>query len=407
MQISFCSSKPPALRLGTAISTVRERWPSNRDFRRAGALILTFANFLSADAVFAQATSGRLMSSDPEGLTALSLVSVVAGLSLLLLGSIMVLIQRNHMHERHEYSSATEAFSNNSTSYLHEDQMIVSGHDSNYTDVSIIRESNPGSAQHRLTAWRQSVLRNKVAQESDAMAVLYDVSLHDVEEFLRYNDFLGFNVRFEPHRPVSEESEVLGNLFAVEMATTQHSMAGGKLVQEILFAAYEATGYKELELKPPFDFKFKKYIKQADISLFPSRSSIGNGVLDDGYGFPTPTLVVEIAYSESRAQLLRELAAWISADTSVQVAIGIKMYPYETESDKAEALVYRRGFKAPEQVVRFSPENGRPTIKLHLRDLFFGVVQKLPGELQDRIARDETIEIDLGLVRREIFRNRQ
>ncbi len=201
-------------------------------------------------------------------------------------------------------------------------------------------------------------------------------------------------------------SEVVGTLFAVEMSTRKHGGASGELSLEIILAvAHIAPG--ELKLTGPFDFEFDHYIKEPDAALFPRRSSISAEVLDDGFGFPTPNLVIEIAYSESREQLVRELTSWISAGTSVQVAVGIKMYPYSQRSDRAEAVVFRRGVSNPEQVAQFSPDAGDcPTIAFHPKDLFFGVVPKLPLGLRDRIARDETIKIDLRCARDEILRNR-
>ena len=174
-----------------------------------------------------------------------------------------------------------------------------------------------------------------------------------------------------------------------------------------IILAVERIAPEELTLMGPFDVKFNNYIKEPDAALIPWRSSISTEVLDDGFGFPTPNLVIEIACSESREQLVRELTSWTSAGTSVQVAVGIKMYPYSERSDRAEAIVHRRGVSNPEQVVRFSPDAGDcPIIVFHLKDLFFGVVPKLPLGLQDRIARDEIIKIDLKKVRDRILRNR-
>ena len=264
------------------------------------------------------------------------------------------------------------------------------------------------SVQSKLMDWRDTVLKIKVVREGSALAVLEQVPLREVEIFLRDTDFLGFNVRFEPHSQfeVSNESEVLGTLFAVERVTRQHGSASGTLPLDIILAV-ERISPGELMLTGPFDFKFDNYIKQPDAALFPRRARIGTEILDDGFGFPTPNLVIETAFSESRAQLVRELTAWISASTSVQVAVGIKMYPNVHQGDRAEAIVFRRGVSNPEQVVQFSPDAGDcPALVFHLKDLFFGVVEKLPLAIQDRIARDETIKIDLRRLRDEILRNR-
>ena len=69
-------------------------------------------------------------------------------------------------------------------------------------------------------------------------AVLEQVPLREVETFQRNTDFLGLNVRFKPYSKlqVSNQSEVLGTLFAVEIVTWQHGIAGCALAQDILFA---------------------------------------------------------------------------------------------------------------------------------------------------------------------------
>jgi hypothetical protein len=157
------------------------------------------------------------------------------------------------------------------------------------------------------------------------------------------------------------------------------------------------------------------YIKEPDMTMRPTGLRIGDGVLDDGFGFPFPTLVVEAAFAESREQLLEDLEMWISPKTSVQVAIGIKIHGREGRHEgravdtveAIEAIMLRRNAPAQAHSLRFHP--ARPSthphvLRLHLSDLFFGVTRdQLPCDLKQRVARDETIEVDLSYVRQRIL----
>ncbi len=155
--------------------------------------------------------------------------------------------------------------------------------------------------------------------------------------------------------------------------------------------------------------------KEPDASMNPADGGFGIGVLDGGFGFPFPNLVVEVASAERRKPLLADLSAWISTRTSVQVAIGIKITTPKGKSvdsppKKIEAFLYRRSAPAnPEQSVRFhplQPGTPPPVLRIHLSDLLFGVApNRLPINLQRRLARDETIEIDLGKVRKNILQD--
>ncbi len=155
--------------------------------------------------------------------------------------------------------------------------------------------------------------------------------------------------------------------------------------------------------------------KEPDTTMNPTGGGFGVGVLDGGFGFPFPNLVVEVASAERRKPLLADLPAWISAGTSVQVAIGIKITTLKGKSvdntpTKIEAFLYRRSAPAnPEQYVVFHPlQPGAPppVLRVHLSDHFFGVAPNcLPSNLQRLLERDEIIEVDLDDVRERILQD--
>jgi hypothetical protein len=68
-------------------------------------------------------------------------------------------------------------------------------------------------------------------------------------------------------------------------------------------------------------------LKEPDGGVRPVQLVIGGNVLDAGFGRPFANLVVEVAYKHESLKLLQnELLIWIGSNTSVQVAIGVKIF---------------------------------------------------------------------------------
>ncbi len=115
---------------------------------------------------------------------------------------------------------------------------------------------------------------------------------------------------------------------------------------------------------------------------------------------------------ESLDQLPQELNRWISPKTLVQVAIGIKIHGVTGSGvdgavERIEGILFRRNAPNPDQWVQFypvQPSTTPPVLRLHLSDLFFGVARgRLPRDLQQRIARNATINVDLDFGRQRIL----
>ncbi len=67
--------------------------------------------------------------------------------------------------------------------------------------------------------------------------------------------------------------------------------------------------------------------KEPDMSHSPASLTIGGNIMDNGYGYPFPHVIIEIAYkNESLAGLHQVIDHWMLRQTSVQVAIGIKIF---------------------------------------------------------------------------------
>ena len=243
-------------------------------------------------------------------------------------------------------------------------------------------------------------------------------------EVLKFLDFednrLGFHIRFKPYYYNNDSDtlqDVLGALIPTEPSSSEQAAAAGSIVQTILSKMYD-MGLKvedALIMVPSPRIMIGDYIKEPDMTMRPFRLHIGNGVMDDGFSFPFPTLVAEVAFAESRAQLLEDLEMWMSPKTSVQVVIGIKIHGRKEGRVRdtiqaIDAILYRRSAPViPEQSVRFpplQPGTPPPVLRVHLSDLFFGVARdRLTRDLQRRVARDETIEVDLGFVRKSILQD--
>jgi hypothetical protein len=226
-----------------------------------------------------------------------------------------------------------------------------------------------------------------------------------------------FKIRFKSNCSGIDSAgleDVLGTLTATEPCSAEHQAAAGAIGQ-CLVLEMESIGHcREIRQLPSPHIMIGSCIKEPDMTLLPFASLIGNGVLDDGFGFPIPTLIVEVAFAESREQLLEDLNLWISPQSSAQVVIGIKIHGTKESSDyespgtiqAIEAILYRRNVPNPEQTVRFHPAqpNTRPVLLVHLSDLMFGVPRgRLSEDLQERVERDETIEIDLDYIRQVIL----
>jgi hypothetical protein len=143
------------------------------------------------------------------------------------------------------------------------------------------------------------------------------------------------------------------------------------------------------------------------MTLTPRGLRIGGPILDDGMGDPFPNLVVEIAFSEALTQLRRELAEWISVHTSVQIAVGIKIFPERHGTRRMLALLYRRGVPNPDQSIEFGTDVGTAAglaLQIFVSDLYFGIPPAdLPPPLQAAILANEVVAVSLQELQGQIL----
>jgi hypothetical protein len=131
-----------------------------------------------------------------------------------------------------------------------------------------------------------------------------------------------------------------------------HDLAAGNIMAQMI----KNQGLMDLDPAASIRVRIGLIGKEADGSLTPRALRVGGGIkhIGDRRGiFPFPNLVIEVAHSnESLPKLKIELRNWISDDTSVQVAIGIKIFaPRVNATTRILALVYQRDCPHnPEQI---------------------------------------------------------
>ncbi|KAL3665288.1 hypothetical protein V7S43_009916 [Phytophthora oleae] len=82
---------------------------------------------------------------------------------------------------------------------------------------------------------------------------------------------------------------------------------------------------------------------QMQVLLTPVDLDVGGGVLAAAHNAPFPNVIIEVAYKNGSLPLLRaKLQRWMDHDTSVQVAIGIKIFVGPVTSRRV-AILHRRG----------------------------------------------------------------
>uniref|UniRef100_A0A7S0M7T7 Uncharacterized protein n=1 Tax=Cryptomonas curvata TaxID=233186 RepID=A0A7S0M7T7_9CRYP len=205
--------------------------------------------------------------------------------------------------------------------------------------------------------------------------------------------------------PNANPDEIFGDLIATNLLTAPHELAAGNLLSQIILNLNK-RGLRDLDQAASIRMRIGRMSKQADGSLTPSALRVGGDIqhIGDPRGiFPFPNLVIEVAECESLPKLGVELRNWVSACTSVQVAIGIKIFAPQVDSTRRMlALVYRRECPHnPEQAVEFGTNLGDAAglhVTISLADLFHGVA--LPAGVDGAT----TLAVDLARVRKAIAR---
>jgi hypothetical protein len=205
----------------------------------------------------------------------------------------------------------------------------------------------------------------EVQEDFEPIIIRDGISLDEVLDFAQKHDKLAFRLHFVPDVEDSVEQDprkILGKFIAHDhLLLDVHETTGTLITTHILAGIQTIIGdvgvvyeFEKLRI-----FKsFLKTLKEPDAGLRPVQLRSGGNVLDSGFGTPFPNVVVEIAFqNESLPVLQNELRAWLSNHTSVQVAIGIKIFGKKQDGTRRIlALLFRRAGDV--QSVEFGIDQG-------------------------------------------------
>jgi hypothetical protein len=224
------------------------------------------------------------------------------------------------------------------------------------------------------------------------------------EHFEQWLDVFEGDVRRWLFEPLPYD-KTCGRVLIYSIPSRIHEKTAGKILQminkEVLTAGNCIPLIDTIEVEPSPRCRLgTRRGKEPDMSLSPAGLTIGGDILDDGKGFPFPNVVIEVAYKNEPLDSIREnvglrdvIQNWLSPATSVQVAIGIKIFMARTRRYRAVLGVRN----SPTWEVEFGMDTGDGPITLAfpLALLYHGV--PLPPALANLV--NPTITIDLIALR--------
>ena len=185
--------------------------------------------------------------------------------------------------------------------------------------------SNPLS-MGRVTAIREALFARQFPDEclenEHANVVCDRISLLDVTKFLGKHDSLGFGIRFEPEDVQNinvHPGKIMGKLIALEVPSFTHESAASEITDQIKEAVRNIVDEQTLRSFASPTIQIGAHLKEPDSSVGPRRH-------ESETVSRKPTTVVEVAYWHGTTDdLKRSLSLWISPESYVQNAIGIKV----------------------------------------------------------------------------------
>lgn len=237
-----------------------------------------------------------------------------------------------------------------------------------------------------------SVIMRKIVELKDLFeenrdyVILEKIDREKSNEIMMANEFGNLKMRHEN-----------GNLILTKQTPrAPHECAGATIIKELILNGMEGrvTG-RTL-------FSCERFSKEPDESFRPrSRNTKGPYSKTGQYTQEFPTLVVEIAFcNESEAKLIQLLENWISKDTTVNVAIGLKIGCDEKE-DKTRTLNFHYYLRSnPNYHIKRDLNkctNDNAILNIPIADLYDGSV--IPTELISKTH----LQLNLLKIRTEIY----
>ncbi|KAG9404244.1 hypothetical protein AC1031_005788 [Aphanomyces cochlioides] len=211
----------------------------------------------------------------------------------------------------------------------------------------------------------------------------------EFELWLKHNEGRIRRWAFEPHDDGTKSGQVVIYSLPTEIHERTAYRVCRSIMRQICHAGNEPDLDDSLFCGSPM-CTIGDRGQEPDLALTPVGLRVGGPILQSSRGFACPNVVVEVAYkNDSLPRLGAKLARWMSDETSVQVAIGIKIFP---GSSNRTSILYLRGPPARVTTVAFGvPRPGPLQIAFPLALVYFGV--DLPASLAG--AADAEISIDL------------
>lgn len=187
------------------------------------------------------------------------------------------------------------------------------------------------------------------------------------KDFDQWLDVCEGDVRRWIFEPVPDDDEC-GRVIIYSIPADPHEATAGEILamilEEVQTAGNSIPLIRTMKIKASPTCRLgTRRGKEPDMSISPAGLAVGGNILDNGKGFPFPNVIIEVAYKNESLNLLREeLENWMLPETSVQVAIGIKLFVRTRRQRRYRAILRVRN--SPSQEVEFGMDVGEGPISL-------------------------------------------
>ena len=199
----------------------------------------------------------------------------------------------------------------------------------------IIREMDVERAKSQLDEIWDDAPENAPFIDEEGDPAWGPVVLCDKITWEDFDQWLGVHegdVRRWIFEPLSPPDDKYGRVLIYSISSDIHAATAGKILsmiqEEVLIAGNDIRLIRTIRIKASPTCRLgPQRGKEPDMSISPAGLTIGGSIMDNGYGYPFPHVIIEIAYkNESLSGLRRVIDHWMLPQTSVQVAIGIKIF---------------------------------------------------------------------------------
>jgi hypothetical protein len=261
----------------------------------------------------------------------------------------------------------------------------------------------------RVRAVREALFAKQLSDEwledENAGVVCDHISLLDVTNFLSKHDSLGFRIRFDPAEGQdinARPEKIMGKLIALEIPSFAHAGAAGEITEQIKASVRSIVDKRTLRSWASPTCRIGASLKEPD-------SSIGPRGHESETTARKATTVVEIVYLHGTSEdLKRSLSTWISPESYVRTAIGIKISRKLSGSNRPMlALLYEKGaIDNPVQEIEFGTDVANVeglTLNVSLQNVFFGAHSVQELALRTALQADSKIGISLAKLQKDIL----